>query len=118
MLALTRGSPIVGTFDLHGNISDHCVAQYVCAQSFSASSFNTQFIIFKSINHHFNTEFCISNAEFIIFRYDFMCPVHLYPHTDTYERGVEALRMAPRLLGGLVTTAHLEARTKHHQFCI
>ena len=32
--------PIVGTFDLHGNISDECVAQY-----------------------------------------DFMCPVHLYPHT-------------------------------------
>jgi microcystin degradation protein MlrC len=40
--------PIVGTFDLHGNISDHCVAQY-----------------------------------------DFMCPVHLYPHTDTFERGAK-----------------------------
>ena len=59
--------PIVGTFDLHGNISDECVAQY-----------------------------------------DFMCPVHLYPHTDSYERGVEAMRMVPRLLDGLVTTAHLE----------
>jgi microcystin degradation protein MlrC len=59
--------PIVGTFDLHGNISPECVAQY-----------------------------------------NFMCPVHLYPHTDSYERGVEAMRMVPRLLSGLVTTAHLE----------
>ena len=59
--------PIVGTFDLHGNISPECVAQY-----------------------------------------DYMCPVHLYPHTDSYERGVEAMRMVPRLLDGLVTTAHLE----------
>ncbi len=59
--------PIVGTFDLHGNISPECVAQY-----------------------------------------DFMCPVHLYPHTDSYERGVEAMRMVPRLLNGLKTTTHLE----------
>ena len=60
-------TPIVGTFDLHGNISDQMVADY-----------------------------------------DFVCPNHLYPHTDSYERGVEAMRMVPRLLGGLVTTAHLE----------
>ena len=32
--------------------------------------------------------------------YDFMCPVHLYPHTDTFERGQECMRMVPRLLGG------------------
>ena len=59
---------IVGTFDLHGNISAEMVADY-----------------------------------------DFVVPNHLYPHTDSYERGVEAMRMAPRLLDGSVkTTAHLE----------
>lgn len=59
---------IVGTFDLHGNISAEMVADY-----------------------------------------DFVVPNHLYPHTDSYERGVEAIRMAPRLLSGSVkTTAHLE----------
>ena len=59
---------IVGTFDLHGNISAEMVADY-----------------------------------------DFVAPNHLYPHTDSYERGVEAMRMVPRLLDGSVrTTAHLE----------
>eukprot|EP01051_Picozoa_sp_SAG22_P022091 SAG22_NODE_5154_length_1076_cov_0.848516_2_plen_180_part_01 len=48
--------PLVGTFDLHGNISDRCVELY-----------------------------------------DFMCPVHLYPHTDSYERGLECLTLVPRL---------------------
>ena len=60
--------PLVGTFDLHGNISRECVALY-----------------------------------------DFMCPVHLYPHTDGYERGVETMQLVPRLLdGGLKTATHLE----------
>lgn len=60
---------IVGTFDLHGNISAEMVADY-----------------------------------------DFVAPNHLYPHTDSYERGVEAMRMAPRLLDGSVkTTSHLES---------
>jgi toxic protein SymE len=59
--------PVVGTFDLHGNISDEMVAHY-----------------------------------------SYVVPNHLYPHTDNYERGLEAMRMVPRLLGGLRTTAHLE----------
>jgi microcystin degradation protein MlrC len=60
---------IVGTFDLHGNISARMVANY-----------------------------------------DFVAPNHLYPHTDSYERGIEAMRMAPRLLDGSVkTTSHLES---------
>ena len=37
-----------------------------------------------------------------------MCPVHLYPHTDSFERGIEAMRMVPRLLDGLKTTLHIE----------
>jgi microcystin degradation protein MlrC len=59
--------PLIGTFDLHGNISDACAVHY-----------------------------------------DFMCPVHLYPHTDSFERGIEAMRMVPRLLAGLKTTLHIE----------
>ena len=70
--------PIVGAFDLHGNISPACVATF-----------------------------------------DFMVPVWYYPHTDCYDRGLEAVRMLPRLLGlgasGVVssvprmrTVAHLE----------
>ena len=31
--------------------------------------------------------------------FDFMVPVWYYPHTDTYARGQEAVRMLPRLLG-------------------
>ena len=61
--------PLVGTFDLHGNISRRCVALY-----------------------------------------DFMCCVHLYPHTDAEARGLECMAVVPRLLdGSLRTAAHLEA---------
>eukprot|EP00747_Dinoflagellata_sp_TGD_P216603 gnl/TRDRNA2_/TRDRNA2_89125_c0_seq1.p1 gnl/TRDRNA2_/TRDRNA2_89125_c0~~gnl/TRDRNA2_/TRDRNA2_89125_c0_seq1.p1 ORF type:complete len:520 (+),score=82.85 gnl/TRDRNA2_/TRDRNA2_89125_c0_seq1:41-1600(+) len=59
--------PIVGAFDLHGNISVECAAAF-----------------------------------------DYMCPVMEYPHIDTYERGVEAARMIPRLLSGLRPVTHLE----------
>ena len=50
--------PIVGAFDLHGNISAECAAVF-----------------------------------------DFMTVTWYYPHTDCYERGQEAVRMLPRLLG-------------------
>lgn len=61
------GVPIVGAFDLHGNISQECA-------------------------HLF----------------DFICCVHEYPHTDAFERGVEAMCMVPRLLSGMKTAVHLE----------
>jgi microcystin degradation protein MlrC len=60
-------TPLIGTWDLHGNMTPQCVAAY-----------------------------------------DFSCPVQLYPHTDAYERGLEAMGMVPRLLKGLETAVHLE----------
>lgn len=41
--------------------------------------------------------------------YDLMLPVHLYPHTDMYERGHEVVSLLPSLLdGSLVPTTHVE----------
>jgi len=41
--------------------------------------------------------------------YDVMLGYHLYPHTDMWERGDEAIRLVPRLLAGEVRpTAHVE----------
>jgi len=40
---------------------------------------------------------------------DVMLGVHYYPHTDPYERGVEAVELVPRLLSGeLQPVTHLE----------
>ena len=40
--------------------------------------------------------------------FDFMCCYQTYPHIDNYERGQEAMRLVPRLLGGLRTHIHVE----------
>ena len=37
-----------------------------------------------------------------------MCCYQTYPHIDNYERGQEAMRLVPRLLGGLRTHIHVE----------
>ena len=51
---------------------------------------------------------CSAHQHLFTGRCPAVCPVHLYPHTDSFERGVEAMRMVPRLLAGLKTTLHLE----------
>ena len=41
--------------------------------------------------------------------FDIMLPCHLYPHTDMFERAVEAVNLLPALLdGALVPTTHVE----------
>ena len=48
-------------------------------------------------------------TEAMVEAFDLILPVHLYPHTDTYERGHEAVTLLPGILAGTTTpTVHAE----------
>jgi len=48
-------------------------------------------------------------TEAMVEAFDVMLPVHLYPHTDTYERGYEAVELLPGIISGATKpTLHVE----------